>query len=352
MRVNHFDIRSLRAYAQVGEIPMFVKEAAEIPTAAVQALPPTSFADRSRELPIHSKAATWLSALRYFNTPESDWDQHTRSNLIKAASFWGIETEIWALADTVKKAAAIPNLDNTQYAVVVKSGDELVERRWPLLDGSSVKKASQGLWENRDRYPLAIRKEAASRILRRALELGVRLGERQEYIEKAAGYGIARADDLRKALRERRYLAKSAALRDRYVEHERLLQDLTGGHGYVSGEPLEKIAAFVDEADRSERLYRTYAKGVATPEELCYQRALSALEQEKTAAESQCLRDGTAFDFQALSGVPATQFAALGDDFVQAIAAEDGTVDLEKASALVPTLPIDDTSVFKRSLTL
>lgn len=352
MRVNHFDIRGLRSYAEVGQIPVFVKEAAEILTTDVQALPPTSFADRARQLPVHSKAATWLSALQYFNNLEHAQDPHTHSSLLKAASFWGIELDVLELASNVKKASIIPNLDNTRYAVVVKSGDELVERRWPLVDSSSVKQAAQGLWENRDRYPLAIRKEAAARILRRALELGTTLGSHQGYIEKAAGYGIAKADDLRKALRDRRYLAKSAALRERYVEQERLLQDLTGGNGYVTGEPLEKIAAFVDEADRQDRLYRTYTKGVPTPEELCFQHELSKLEQVKTAAEAQQLRDGTAFDFQALSGIPAAQFSALGDDFVQAIAAADGTVDLEKASALVPTLPIDDTSVFKRSLTL
>jgi len=346
----HFNIKDLREFSNFGEVPEFVKESQEITTEEVKQLPGTSFADAGRELPTHTKAATWMSALKYEKAGENSWDQKTQENLEKAAKFWGIEPTLWDLSKTVKMAQAIPELDDSHFAVVVKDGDDLIERRWPLSDGSSVKKAAAGLYENRDRYPLGIRKVAASKILKRAMDLGVNLEDDQDYIEKAAGYGIAKAGELNAALRTRRYLSKSAAVRERYMEQERKLADnVDSDDDFVSGEILEKFASFIDEADREEKMYRAYNKGMATPEELCFSRSVTSLEKAASAGR---LRDGTPFDFDKLAGVSAEQFSALGDDFVSAIADGDGKVDLEKAAAIIPTLPMDDTSLFKRSITL
>ena len=347
---SYFPVRDIHRYAKFGEIPDFVKSAEELSSEEVSDLLSSAFADSSRRLPTHTKAATWLSALRYFNGVEDDWDQHARANLIKSAAFWEIEPSVWKISETVKMANSIPVLNDTDYAIVVKTdGDEVIERRFPLLDGTRVKAAAAALWNERDKYPWGVRKQAAKRILNRATNFGVIL-DNKDYLEKAAGYGIARVGELRRGLLSRRYMMKTSEARDRVKAWEVKFQDSTeSDEQLISGDTLEKLAEFIDEVDRREKLYRAYTRGIRTPEELCYTRSLNVL--EKAAGVSK-LRDGTPFDFQSLNGVPAAQFAALGDDFVEAIAGGDGNVDLEKASAVVPTLPMDDTSVFVRSLSL
>lgn len=342
-----FPQRALHDYALTGEVPEFVKSAEVVTDEEVRGLSASAFADESRKLPTHTKAATWLSALTYFRSPEGAWDEKTRDRLVKAAQFWGIEDEVWKVNDTLKMATAIPEMNDTDFAVVVKDGDETVERRFSLLDGSSVKKAAEGLEDARDRYPLAIRKEAAKRILSRARSLGVSL-DNLNYIQKAAGIGVTAVEDLMRALRVRKHQAKSAEVREKIQEWGRKFEDLIDTR-VVTGEPLEKLAEFLDTVDRQERLYQVYKRGVSTPEEICYQDTLSDLEK---AAANTVLRDGTPFDFSSLDGIPSEQFAALGDDFIEAIDDGNGNVDVEKAAAVIPTLPIDDTSVFKKSLAL
>lgn len=323
----------LYKYSTHGTVPEYVKTAATISKEDIQSLPSASFADPDREYPIHSKAATWLSALKMYNNDVSDKCAET---IVKAAEFWGLDTELLKIASNVKVANARPTLDDTDFAIIVKSSGATIERRLPITDPESVKEAAKAINDMSSIYPLNIRKEAAKRILKAACDRKVALEELSK-LQKTAGLGIAESAKVVQNLKYREKLASRTGAFDELVAE-------ISKEEVLRGDLQEKTASALDQFDREHKLYRFYGN-IPTPEDVCFGTTLLDLEKK---ASRLTLRDGTPFDSTKLENTSVTKFAALGSDFMDSISDGSGNVDIEAFEAIAPTLPLDDTSILKK----
>lgn len=340
---NISNLKNLRKYP--GEVPAYVKEA-ELSTTTDPSLPSSAFADHKRELPIHTKHSTWLSSLAYFGEKgNEEWrTKEAGARLIKAAQFHGIYDDVHAIIKEFEKEAetSVP----CSFAIVVERNGEICERRAPLVRGE-LDKAASTLYDNRDRYPYQIRKQAAARILAYASKYGESIKpELNEYLEKAAGYGMT----------SRKYLAHTLAARAeacKDVEHKsrlrKLARSVDTNDTQITIDSLEKVACAVDTIDRIERLYKRYTtSGLPTPEEMCF--SVTQNQMMAKAAEYIPLTNGHHIEKAALEVTHPGRFSALGDDFVSAISGSDGCIDMAKLAEVVPTLPADDADLFMRCM--
>jgi hypothetical protein len=337
--MNLFSLRTLSDYTRVHELPSFVKEAGVITEKDIVDLPQQAFADTLRNLPTHTKAATWLSALAFHAGDIYDPTGVAAVKLEKAASFWGIGEEYRKLIEHFKKTATIATDDDFALVVDIDGGSRY--RRFPIRGPQNIKESAVDLEKSAAVYPWPLRKQAAAAILKRASELKIAL-DNQSILERVAGLGIGYPAVISDSLLLRSKMVKDAELRTR-------LEKLAFAAKTVELKvaTLEKLAMAIDVADRAGRLYQYYGT-IQTPEELCFGRSLSEL-QEKRASFIE-LTTGKVISKEALTGTDADRFAALGDDFVNAIKGEDGKVDIKKAEELVPTLPADDARLFANSL--
>lgn len=333
-----FSLRTVSDYTRVHELPSFVKDAGVIEEADITDLPQQAFADPLRKLPTHTKAATWMSSLAFHAGEIYDPTGVAAVKLEKAASFWGIGAEYRQLVEHFTKQADV--VTDADFAMVADV-DGARYRRFSIRGPENVKESAADLEKSAAIYPWPMRKQAAAAILKRANELHVNL-DNQRNLERVAGLGMGDMSTVCDSLLLRSKMVKDAALRERF---EKLAAFIKDRRPKVA--ELEKLASAIDLADRAGRLYQYYGT-IQTPEELCFSQSISEL-QEKRASFIE-LTTGKAISKEALAGADADRFAALGDDFVNAIRGDDGKVDIKKAEELCPTLPADDARLFANSL--
>jgi hypothetical protein len=326
----------IHKHAKIHGLPSFVKQADVVQQEETIRLPQHAFADAGRKLACHTKAATWLSWLTYHETKMEDKGGLIRASLEKSAAFWGIQAECNALTSLVKQASA----PEVPYALVLNHrGQEF--KMFPMDGPEAVKKSATHLVASRADLPLDQRKEAAQALLKQAWDSGVPLATCHQ-LEQMAGLGMSKASDIAPQLELRARMDN--VVRDREVcsRYQKMAAALRGVE--LNADQLEKLAAAIDMADRACGMYQYYGRGVMSPEELCFSTTKSASEALK--ADQLSLMNGKTISKQALAGLPADRFVALGEDFVSAIASQDGKVDLQKAAELVPTLPMGDANLF------
>ena len=337
-------------------LPEFVKAAERLTADDVKGIVTSTFADRiNRRYPCHTKSATYLS-YAYFLDSESDMQEKQarviRENLERMATVWGIDgpngpVTMLKRAFTKRAADAWPDLTDNDYGLVVEhTGAPL--KLFPMPNAVSVKNAAERLYANRDKYPYAWRKIAATRILQKAAEKQAELSEdTSEYLHKAAGYGFSTPDQLRAGL-----LKRAAAL----AENPRMKSAAAAMREYadaianevVDSELLDKVASVIDELDRRVGLHKKYVTKYATQVEVPLPEEIAFATTEKQAQEKMekviILTNGEAFEKSELEKAGHDAFcAALGDD-IEDVLFDPATkrLDLEKAAEVLPTLPRDD----------
>ena len=132
---------------QLAGLPEYVKTASPIETDQLAALQPNAFGDPAvREYPIHTKAATWLSACYALGTGRED--EALWGTLNKAAAFHGITEDLTALAGVFaehNKAASAPV---RAYALTVNfgdTGDLGVRNFYPIDNPYSICKSARDM---------------------------------------------------------------------------------------------------------------------------------------------------------------------------------------------------------------
>jgi len=326
----------IHKHAKIHGLPSFVKQAAVVQQEETVELPQNAFADSARKLACHTKAATWLSWLTYHEAGMDDKGGLIKGRLEKAAAFWGIEAECHAINALTKQAGAV----EVPYALVMNHRGQTF-KMFPMDGPEAVKQSAEKLIVSRGSLPLEQRKEAAQALLKQAWDSGVPLASCHQ-LEQMAGLGMSKASDIAPQLEIRAnmgHVAKDAEICGHYRKMAKALEGLE-----LDAAQLEKLAAAIDLADRACGMYLYYGRGVMSPEELCYRTTKSAADAAE--ADKLALMNGKTISKQALAGLAADRFVALGEDFVSAIASQDGKVDLEKAAELVPTLPMGDANLF------
>ena len=367
-------LAQLQQVSKVCVIPTYVKEAQAFEESDLGSLPPTALADPvKRRLPLNTKHATWMSALRYYSNP-SAYSQTSEKALEKAASWWEIDGDIRRLKEGLQKLAAPREVGDDDFALVVDYAGNKV-RQWPIDNAENVVKSAEELYAQRDTIPYAWRKQAAEKMIKAAKaycdksrpvehkqrvkngpapseplegQEGVMMMPKEsEYLEKAAGMGTTSSNALRTQLRLRAYTVKDAQIRERLMAMSNSFDE---SDKLIDRGTLEKVASALDGVDRATGLYKRYRRDIPTPEEVCF--GLTMSKAANVLADQIKLVDGTFIEKSALTDKPADAFDLLGSDLVDAIDDGNGKVDIEKAAELFPTLPRGDASLLKRALDL
>lgn len=343
MQVQH----RLTAQFTGGQLPDFVKSASSEdlnPPATAQA---SLFADPvHRALPIHSKAATFLSNLFFYGRKANGeaWtsafsEKAAQERLSAAAKVWGISTEVSTLAGNIEKMSQIPALTDEDYALCVTYGKEQI-RRFPVCNAEAVKLSAELLHEDRAHYPYSWRKAAALKILDKAAEFKAVLDPAAlEYLVKASGLRPLPRREVSLSLTKRSCFFDNAEVK---AGMNKLAAATADGRG-----DLEKLCFLIDDMDRSTGAHRLYERGLATPEEMFFG-GLTVKQADDGSTIT--LKNGKAFPTEAIKKAGIEPMRVLSDETLKSVTANDhGDLDMAKVAEVLPTLPLDEARLLTRA---
>lgn len=350
-------------------IPSFVKEASAAKN-ELDELPSEAFADPpNRKFPCHTKAATWL-ANAYFQHSKGYYDTQRaaaiQERITKAAEYFQIKSLCQTFTNQWEKVAGAqrPDLPDSAFGLVVDYEGKK-QRLFPMPNVASVKMAGEYLFANRFKYPYTWRKQAARKILAKALEWDKKAAagedvphgfgtlrfepDTQQYLEKAAGFGGSLPQYVAGKIGQRVLMMKESqnGLRTKLAEIAVALNSQPPQAMETSD--LEKIAEMVDAVDHETGIHKHYSNGVELPEEAFFQ----ILQKEAQAVLDGhiTLSTGNTYPAEAFSYIPLDKVAAvMGEDFKSEVSGLDGSVDPKKVAELAPTLPRGDAQLLERLL--
>lgn len=184
------------------------------------------------------------------------------------ARFWGIQDQCAELE--TKVASYKPaELTDDHYALVKQAGDQTI-RKFAAFDSNSTVEASLALVNQRERYPLAWRKEAALRLLGKAEEYGAMLPDFvNQALHKTAGLAYPTAESAEELMVSRFNLVKQAEHQELLTKLASLLEHLIDRQELRHDESFVKAAvAAIEQFDAATGLTDRYEQGLPLPEDL------------------------------------------------------------------------------------
>ena len=329
---------------QLYEPPEFVKQAdlEEILCGPEYSDPVAAFADPVyKNFPIHSKAATWMSAVRMYHGGIDQKNVRAAANLKRAAQFFGITREVQRLEKRAEELAAKDALQgrDEDFALVFNDGQQTV-RRLPLRTPEEVEKSANWFLEHRDDLAFADRQKVAQRILAKGEE--ALSPETADTLRKQAGYGFCAP----------KFALHLVEGRIRFARQKQAscVADLEKTAAAIREQPSlmhqqatrEKLAAALDEVDQHLQLKHKYRTGEVTrPEDVLF--ALNVKYAADVLAQHVKLTSGCVYKKADLKRVPLEALEnRFGSDFVEAVSEDGLHVSAEKLAEIVRTLPMTD----------
>lgn len=251
------------------------------------------------------------------------------------ARFWGVEDQC---REAVAKIAAFapPELKDQDFALVAEYEGRPV-RKYAAYDPDSVHKAGMAFTSHRHQYhPLAWRKAAAVRLIKRAEDHGVIFPDYvQSYLHKAAGFGYPTQESVERALTQRILNTKHAALAESLsalMEHLIDQPDLRYDQEFV-----KQAMEAMDQYDAETGLNRQYGMEIDLPEEMI---ANTTDQLEKLAGISKLavtLVNGRTLDVQSLT-----------KEALEAVDPGLAKLGQDELAEVLPTLPKPDADLLVR----
>lgn len=335
--------------------PEFVKEASSEAICGPEGgMPARCYADPARRLyPIHTKQATWVSALFFLDNK----DKHTAKEaaaiekaIDNGAKFHGIHEDIKGLkGDFTKKASADPDktLANADFALILELDDGTVERHYPLRNALEVKTAASYLRKFQEVIPYEQRQKMAQKILDKSSEYGAGLGELEDFVDKQAGYGVCAAGDAACLLRGRASLMRRKGLApDVRTEYEKMAQTCLEHPEQVRNrDSLVKLASLVDNIDRLYGLNKE--SGIEKPEDVLFGVTIKTAEQ---FVSDHCVTiTGNMYKVADLRKVALDDLRdVFGDDFAEEVSVGGLQVSPEKLAEHASALPRGEAEMLDR----
>ena len=315
------------------------------------------FADPARRLyPIDSPAATWLSAAYFMKQAsklpyKKDEKAYVWARIEKAAEIHGVKDDMQKIASAIQAEGGTEKQaesDDDNYGWVMRDAatNTVVARKYPMFDGRGVKMASSYFDENRSNYPLAVRRDIARNIMKRADAHGVGIDELHPSVLREAGYGIPRKDVLMEEILERAYLTKDAECAILLANINEMVASMPEED---VGANLDKIAEVIEAYDRTSDLTQYYGTRILMPADFLFDINLKTAEE--ALADSVEL-DRHVFSLTKLAELPLTVYQEiLGEEFGKAIVKTGGTaIDKEKLADNLFSLPKPDKAALEEHL--
>ena len=333
--------------------PDYVKSASHADRCGEAELPPRCYADqRNRLYPCHTPAATWLSSVFFLEkcgSMNSADKAEIAARLMQAAQYFGIAADVAVLAARMEKNASDDEtaLPDSAFAYVCQRGGRK-ERHLPLRNPREVQAAASWFCKYRQHFPFEDRQKIAQAILARASRFQVELSER-DTLEKSAGYGYCPQADMITTLENRAYASKAT--------HPELAAELVRLADKLRQTPLDardhttrcKLAAVLDQYDRTTGLAQQYGDVLRLPEEHLFQ--VTEKVAKDFASKHFALTNGSVYEKSDLSRVtPNTLRQWFDEELAGDAVALDGRVDIEKLATIAASLPRHDSEIFERML--
>jgi hypothetical protein len=341
------DGRRLYRLVSIYGAPDWVKSASVDEICGNQ-IPAHLYADPAAHLyPTHTKAATWASLAFFLDNRAAFPLRHAEivlDRLVKAARFQGIG----AYADElIAKSAELNRHDDARLTddafAYVASGPDGPIRRLRVINPLEVKAAAEWLHRHRDEIAYPDRQKIARRVLVKAAEFGVGLGEHDDFLEKTAGFGGCSCAQAVATVRQRVTLARHRH-GDIAAGLEKLAAQLEADPADTRRpDTLSKLAHTLEQADRILRV--EYGGKVQRPEDVLFsltRKAASALAAGHILSPS-----GTVYATGDLGRLRVKQLRDhMGDEVADGSTSDGIHVDPEKLAELLPTFTRGDAEMF------
>jgi hypothetical protein len=329
----------LKTLADIRPIPDFVKEASIIDK---ESIPSKFFAlPEKRAYSFADPASTYVSFgywLMNKNGLSGSENQRVKTNLVKAAEFFGITDEILDLAR---------NYQGAKRKFMEKHAEENYglpkEKAYPLHTPAHVTSAIEHFPEHHTNWEIPERMAIARKIIKKANEFGMPI-----QAEIIVSYGTAEP-----VCRSDRAAANIAA-RALHIEDlsgQRLFNKLAHSMvgNMVEQEVLFKLAGVLETLDSHFGLNGHYGKRLQNPIETVFN--VTGKEAAEILQHRPINLAGEEYDLSELARVSLdTWEEMLGKDFVDSITGEAGTVDPNKLVDILPTLPLPEKNIINRYL--
>ena len=316
-------------------LPEYVKKAENIFTKeSADKLPDDLFADRvNRRYPIGSKADTWLSVAYFAKTAENDGYSKQMKDAVEmtiklAASAFGISKDV---AEVMEKISAKPaekraEDDDLNY------GDPDT-KMYPMFDEYGVKLAGEYFEENRNNYPLDLRRKIARNIMRKSAELSVDI---PECVRREAGLGMPRMDFVSIQILDRANRAPNEKLASAMLELNKGLLSATMTEIVPF---LEKTAEAIVDFDHAVGLDLQYGRTVLAPADFLFD---ISQKQAEAYAEDAVQLGKDVFSAEKLAELPEEIYSeTLGEEFLGRVKTAE-KIDASKLADEIHSLPNPD----------
>lgn len=318
----------------IAEKPPYVKAASE--QVQRSAPEPRHCADGlGCRYPCDSKEQTWLSAVKL---AAAGGDTEIQAGIEKFARFWGITADVQAAQKKIAAQLAVPALEDRDFALVQEHRGEKI-RKFAAFDSNSTVKAATAFYENRHRYPMAWRKQAAVELIRRSeAHLAQLPPVVNDYLHKAAGFGFPSVEAIENAILDRTGRCQGH-LKSAGVKLAEALGAIAAHPDLRYNNDLVRDALEVmDRFDRSTKLAAHYGDDVSLPEEML-DLTQPMLQKAAGYVAGQCkLQNGINVNVHDLTK---EALAAVSDELAE--------MPLAKLAAVLPTLPAPDANVLCRA---
>ena len=252
----------------------------------------------------------------------------------KVAAFWGIDKDIKTASDRWEAANKVTEPSPEDYLIDKSFGGTPV-RKYAAYDLHSTIKAAQALYENRWRYPIEWRQEAAERCLTKVAAHGVKLtGCIDRYIKKAAGYASPSQDAIEEAISQRYAVAGKDPEFVKLAETlYKIAQDVRLRHDpeivKVAMKAIDVFDFSLDDAVRAE---------IKVAEEIC-----DILEEDFLKVANDLKND-----YVELQNGSVVKVAELRKDVLEAVSPELAKMAADELYDVLPTLPRPDADLIVR----
>lgn len=329
--------------------PDFVKSASyEKKHGEPEKLPASAYAGPKRTFPIHTKAATWLSAAFVaYNMQKSASAtlQQVKDNVLQAAERWGILDTVDAMFQQEKAASAV----GVVHALVYEEGGQ-TKKAFPLRNAKEVLAASEVFCEHHTKLAFDVKSQMARNILAKMVEYGAMVKD-VDLLSKCAGYGFTSAQHIAEAWQQRAVLLRATAPNMAKQAAAVAESVLAAGVDARDTSARLKMASLMDTIDKQNKLVGFYASAdLERPEDVMF--GISYKKAAEISTNSVRLVTGDTFEMASLEKLSTDAITNwLGDAFTESVKEDlSDRVDIEKLAAIAATLPRPDAVTFKAML--
>lgn len=336
-------------------LPEFVKFAYEQDAATVtgQSQFSADYADpRTRNFSCHTGAATWRSAVRFFEK-QAEFHPTERKRIEQRLMAFANHHGVKAAVESAKRRYEELNQDETEKLADDAFGyvwvDEEVgkkNRHLPLRNAAEVKRASEWLLQYRDDLEFADRHVIATKILDRAIKCASDLGENWVPLEQMAARGICDGAEVAAALRQRSRLVKDAAEKENLRELAQLVEKQPDW--VFVPEQMFKLAEIIDTLDRKLGVVGKYTSIIQRPEEILF--GVSHTKAANWMDEHCSLQTGSVYRASDFGQLELDNVRALLGNGIADAVADGVSVSPEKMAEIASTLPLADAALLDRLL--